>query len=41
MVGERGGTTIVVDDLFVDVDFQIGEYEDIGTMGGFLGFRTW
>lgn len=31
---------IVVDGLFVDVDFQIGEDEDGGTMGGFLEFRT-
>ena len=40
MVGERDGVVIVVDNLFVDADFQIGEGKDFGTMGGFLGFRT-
>ena len=34
MVGERNGNAIVVDGLFIDTDFQIGESEDIGTMGG-------
>lgn len=33
MVGERNGNAIVVDGLFIDTDFQIGESEDIGTMG--------
>lgn len=28
MVGERDGNAIVVDSLFVDSDFQIGEGED-------------
>ena len=40
MVGERDGNAIVVDGLFVDADFQIGEGKDAGTMGGFRGFRT-
>ncbi|MGE9880545.1 hypothetical protein ACQRBH_01260 [Bariatricus sp. SGI.161] len=40
MVGERDGNDIVVDGLFVDADFQVREGEDVGTMGGFLGFRT-
>lgn len=41
MVGEADGMVILVDSLFVDADFQVGEDEDIGTMGGFLGFCTW
>jgi hypothetical protein len=28
MVGERDGVVIVVDNLFVDADFQVGESED-------------
>ena len=40
MVGERYGNAIVVDVLFVDADFQVGEDKDVGTMGGFLGFCT-
>ncbi|MGN8785288.1 hypothetical protein ACTNES_13370 [Blautia sp. HCP3S3_D9] len=40
MVSERDGNAIVVDGLFVDADLQVGEGENIGTMGGFLGFRT-
>ena len=39
MVGERYGVVIVVNNLFFDADFQVGECEDVGTMGGFLGFR--
>ena len=41
MVSKRDGNAILVDGLFVDADFQFGEGEDIGTMGGFLGFCTW
>lgn len=40
MVCEWNENAIVVDCLFVDADFQIGEGKDFGTMGGFLGFRT-
>ena len=40
MVGERDGNAIVIDSLFVDADFQVVECEDVGTRGGFLGFRT-
>lgn len=40
MVGKRDGNAIVVDGLFVDADFQIGEGENIGTMDDFLGFLT-
>ena len=40
MVGERNGNAIVVDSLFFGADFQVGEDKDVGTMGGFLGFRT-
>lgn len=41
MVGERNRVVIMIDGLFVDADFQVGEGEDVGTMGGFMGFRTW
>ena len=40
MVGERDGNVIVVDGLFVDAYFQVGEGENIETMGGFLRLRT-
>lgn len=33
MVGERDGVVIVINGLFVDADFQIGEGEDVRTMG--------
>lgn len=34
MVGEWNGNAIVVDCLFIDANFQVGEGEDVGTMGG-------
>lgn len=32
MVGERDENAIVVDGLFVDVDFQVGEGEDVSLL---------
>ena len=40
MVGEGNELVIVVNSLFIDAYFQTREGEDVGTMGGFLGFRT-
>ena len=39
-MGERDGNAIVVDGLFVDVDFQVGEGDEVRTMDGFLKFRS-